>query len=418
MRTSTNAGAARRALLVAAVTTALLAAGCSSDDDAAPATTDPSGSTTAAGPVPPERFEGSVDDFYRVPDPLPAGEPGQLIRVQEVARDAEQVTLRVMYHSRDARRADRAVTGIVTYPTAAAPEDGWPVVALAHGTTGLAPKCAPSRGGEPAPAFGIEGVRVVTDYVGLGPLGERHPYLSGRSEANSVVDSVRAARNLADANAGTRWVAIGHSQGGHAALFTNELAAEIAPELELVGTVSSAPAAMLEHTYGPDDQVVPRMVGIMALYGLAADNPALDPDDYIGPDVAARADVIDTGCSMEVAASMVQVPAEDFYETDPLTTEPALSILRENDPGKVAADTPLLLLKGLDDTWVVPARVDALFDRLCDAGQVTELDEVPGGDHDNLLSVAADRIDGWLQARLDGDEPTDSCDQRAPEPPQ
>ena len=46
-----------------------------------------------------------------------------------------------------------------------------------------------------------------------------HPYLIGDSEAYSVLDSVRAARELPDAKAQKRFAVWGHSQGGHAALF-------------------------------------------------------------------------------------------------------------------------------------------------------------------------------------------------------
>src|SRR5680860_1912658 len=106
-----------------------------------------------------------------------AGEPGELIRAQDLGEADGVATVRVMYHSRDAEDRDRAVTGIISYRTAPAPEGGWPVLSWAHGTTGLVSECAPSREGGPAPAFGVDGVHVATDYIGLGPVGEVHPYL-------------------------------------------------------------------------------------------------------------------------------------------------------------------------------------------------------------------------------------------------
>jgi len=132
------------------------------------------------------------------------------------------VGLRVMYHSTDATGDDRAVTGTMYYPTAEPPEGGWPVVAWAHGTSGLAASCAPSRAPAPPPAFGVEGVRVATDYLGLGPVGELHPYLSAAAEGNAVIDGVAAARAMPEAGAGDQWVVAGVSQGGHAVLVTNE----------------------------------------------------------------------------------------------------------------------------------------------------------------------------------------------------
>ncbi len=123
-----------------------------------------------------------------------------------------------MYHSTDAQGDDRAVTGVVYHPTGTPPDGGWPVVAWAHGTSGIASPCAPSRLPQVPPDWDVAGVRVATDYIGLGPVGEIHPYLSAAAEANAVIDSVRAAGQIADAHAGTCWLVVGHSQGGHAAL--------------------------------------------------------------------------------------------------------------------------------------------------------------------------------------------------------
>jgi dienelactone hydrolase len=408
------------ALVVVLAAGALLGAGCS--DDAGPdraAAASPSADKAAAGAAStakappttaaPETFTGSVDDFYRVPDPLPKGRPGQLIRVQAVKADATAVTVRVMYHSRDVTGDDRAVTGIITYPVAAPPTGGWPVVAWAHGTSGLSTRCAPSRAGGAAPGFGITGVHAATDYIGLGPVGERHGYLVGAAEAHAVIDSVRAARNLTAAHAGTRWAAVGHSQGGHSALFTNQLGEKYAPELDLVGTVAIAPAAELTRTFGPADDIVPRMVGIMALYGAEAEYPQIDADDYVGPEVAAKASIIDTGCSDDVIAAMAPIPKATFYAHDPLTTPPASTVLRRNNPGQVRVASPLLVVYGTTDWYVVPDRVHALFDRLCSIHQVTALVEIAGAGHGPVVPMSAEPVRTWLQARFDGTEAPDDC---------
>jgi hypothetical protein len=401
-----NMSRVRRTTIAVGLAAALVVGGCSG----------PGGgggggggtTTTTEVPAPPDPFTGTLDEFYEVPDPLPEGSPGDLIRLMPVSGDDVTTTVRVMYHSVDGQGADRAVTGIVTYPNAPAPEGGWPVVAWAHGTTGLASPCAPSRGGGPAPAFGVEGVRVATDYIGLGPVGERHPYLSGPSEAHSVVDAVRAARRLPATGAGSRWVAAGHSQGGHAALFTNELGASYAPELELLGTASMAPAAVFEERFGPADQVIPHMVGVMGLYGLEAENPDIDVDDYISDQVAAADDVIDTGCLGDIVNALVGIPLETFFDASPYETEPAMSAMRANDPGQVAVDAPLLLAYGAVDTWVVPARVEHLFGRLCEVGQVTELAEIADTDH-SVSPAMNDRVSAWFEARFAGEPVTDSC---------
>jgi hypothetical protein len=373
------------------------------------ATADPPGSATTEAPAPVETFVGSVDEFYVVPDPLPAGEPGDLIRIQRVAEDASSVTLRIMYHSRDAGDRDRAVTGMLTYPTATAPDGGWPVVSLANGTVGLSSNCALSRRGQTAPTFGVEGVGVVTDYIGLGPVGEIHPYLSKPSEGHSVIDAVRAAGNLDDAGAGDRWFAVGHSQGGHGALSAMELGETYAPELDLVGTVSLAPAALFDRSYGGLDDIVTRMVGVMGFYGAAAEHPEIVPADYVGPETAAASAVIETGCLDQIVDAFLPVPAETFYTNDPYSTEPARSILLANDVGSTAVDSPLLLVSGTADDRVVVQRVRDLYDQLCDVGQVTEYLELDGANHGNEYALAATQIEGWLANRLAGAPAPDTC---------
>jgi pimeloyl-ACP methyl ester carboxylesterase len=264
-------------------------------------------------------------------------------------------------------------------------------------------------GGE-APRFGIEGVGVATDYIGLGPIGERHPYLSGLSEGHSVIDAVRAARNLAGTHAGERWVAIGHSQGGHAALFTNELGESYAPELDLLGTTVVAPAAVLDRLFGPADQIVPRMVGVMALYGLATDYPEVDPDDYASDALEAVAPIIDEACTQQVVEELLTVGLDGFYDVDPLTTEPARSVWLANDPGNVRVDAPILLVLGTKDTWVVPDRVQALYDRLCGIDQVVELSEVEGADHGTVVGMADETITAWFEDRFAGEPAKTTCD--------
>lgn len=399
---------------VAATSTATVAPTFTATVPAATAT--PTGTATAtptvtptATPTEPERFTGTVEEFYVVPDPLPPGEPGALIRIQDVSAAGGLTTLRIMYHSRDARDRDRAVTGILTYPDGAAPAGGWPVVSLANGTTGLASPCALSRLGRVAPTFGLEAVGVVTDYIGLGPVGEVHPYLSRPSEGHSVIDAVRAARNLPDAHAGSRWLAIGHSQGGHGALSAHELGEVYAPELELLGTVSLAPAALFDRTYGGIDTVVSRIVGVMALYGAAAEHPEIDPDDYVSPATAAAAAVLEDHCLGDIIPAFLVVPAETFYVNDPFLTEPARSIALANDVGGVKVDAPLFLISGTADERVVVQRVRDLLEKLCDAAQVTEYLELEGANHDNEYSLAAAQISAWLADRLTGAPPVNSC---------
>lgn len=392
----------RRLVLVVAL--ALVAACTSSGDSSSPP------KTTAPAAAPVEEFAGSVEEFYEAPDPLPAGRPGDLIRTQPLTAAPDgQAGLRIMYHSTDVNGDDRAVTGVVYYPTGTAPEGGWPVIASAHGTSGIAAQCAPSRIPLEPFGFGIDAVRVATDYIGLGPVGEVHSYLSAAAEGNAVVDSVAAAQHIAEANAGHRWLAIGHSQGGHAALITNEIAAERLPDEELLGTVAIAPGAQFSESYGDDLQT--RIITTMVLFGAAAENPDIDPADYLNPEAFAAAEkVVAEGCVGEVINTMAPFAASpDFYIQEPIEGGQAQEWLEDNDPAQVVSESPLLLVQGGLDLIVVPARTKALYERLCEIGQVVEMIDLPTADHATEPALAGADITQWLQDRLAGQPAPNSC---------
>lgn len=399
-------------LLASLVLAVGLASSCSTEDDeTAEAPSAAAAEDLEAGE--PEVFDGPDGAFYEVPDPLPPGEPGDLIRVQALEPDADAdgttTSLRIMYRSVDSTGADRAVTGVVTYPTAPPPEGGWVVTSSAHGTTGIAASCAPSRWLTAAPDHGVPGVHVATDYIGLGPVGELHPYLSGIDEGRSVIDAVRAARALPEANAGARWLAWGHSQGGHAALWAHELSETYAPELELLGTVALAPATELQATYGPLDEIVANIVSVMALYGVAPLHPELVPEDYVGDEVAALADVLQTACLGPITTTFTAVDQGTFYRARPQDTEPAASLFASSDPGDVAVDVPLLVVQGDQDIRVHPERTDDYVARACAAGQALEFAPFPGTDHDTVLDASSDRVTAWLADRVEGRPAGDDC---------
>lgn len=422
----------RPAALLAALL--LVLAACSGDDAGADAAADDGTSTEAAAPddgtdaegpddegatdaaaPEPEVWTGSDEDFYVVPDPLPAGAPGDLIRIQPLGEADGRATARIMYHSNDAQDRDRAVTGLVTYPTDPPPQgtgdEGRPVVSTAHGTTGVAGVCAPSRTAGAAPGWGIdEAVWVMSDYVGMGPVGEIHPYLSKPSEGNAVIDAVRAARQVPEAHAGSRWVSIGHSQGGHGALAAHELAAERAPELELVGTVALAPGALLDRVYGGIDPIVTAILTMMAVYSGASEHPDVDPADFLTPDALAASEIFETGCLDAITEALIPVAIGGAFTADPRQTEPAATLVRDNDVGSVAVDgVPVLMASGTLDDRVVIDRFRDLTEVMCAAGQVTEYHVYEGADHGSVIPASADLVTGWIEDRLAGADPTDTC---------
>ena len=204
---------------------------------------------------------------------------------------------------------------------------------------------------------------------------------------------------------------MGHSQGGHAALVTGEMAAERLPDHELLGTVAIAPGAQLGEVYGDDIQV--RIITSMVLFGAAAEDPSIDPADYLSPAAyEAAAGIVEEGCVGEIIDTMVPVAiSPDFYLRNPLDDALGDEWLAANDPGQVVSDSPILLISGGLDAIVVPARTQALYERLCGLGQVVEFLYLPDADHETEPSMAADHISGWLADRLADEPAPDTCEQ-------
>ncbi|KQQ26430.1 hypothetical protein ASF53_21090 [Methylobacterium sp. Leaf123] len=193
--------------------------------------------------------DGRVSSFYTWTERL-AGRPGTLLRSEALAPEqglseaSEQ--RRILYTSTDGvtREGLVAVSGALFLPKGNPPEGGWPLIAWAHGTVGIADICAPSWAGRSYRdnAYLNEWLRkgfaiVATDYQGLGTPGT-HPYNQLRPEAYSVLDSIRAVK-AAEPRLGARSVVIGQSQGGGAAFAAAAYRAAYAPELALAGAVAT-----------------------------------------------------------------------------------------------------------------------------------------------------------------------------------
>ena len=275
-------------------------------------------------------------DFYEVAPLARQGRPGDVIRSEKiVARsNAGRTVYRLLYRTRDASGHAVAATGIIVIPTAAPPAGGWPVLSWGHGTTGMAPSCAPSRLPNMPEALGFPGVIVGADYPGLGPNGQLHAYMSGLAEGRSMVDIVRAARIIGGTGVGARWIAAGASQGGHASLWAGQVARTEARDLDLLGVIAFAPSSESTTPFANDNPALGGAVTAMSLYGRATDDRRLDPAKYASPAVAKWSAILSQKCLADATAAFAALGDAARWKADPKTTEPARSIWLANDPGR------------------------------------------------------------------------------------
>ncbi len=387
----------------------ILAAACSSDSK--PSATGASSASTVTDPPP-----AGLPAFYGIPDPLPAGKPGDVIKTEPVAVPALHGTMqRVMYHSQSIQGKDIPVTGLIAVPTTPPPAGGYPVVSWAHGTSGIADTCAPSL--EPDDYVQIAnglldaGYAVVgTDYEGLGTPG-RHPYIAGPSEARGTLDIVRAARNLPDVHASDRYLVWGHSQGGHAAMFSLNLADSWAPELHLVGVVAGAPPSQLALVYQALKTSPFKHYLLMAAAGLNAGfgDAAAPLDKVLTPAGLAALPNVDQGCSGAIQKATADLKTDDLVQADPDTVPEWAKLLDENDPGKFPAPAkePLLIIQGGNDEQIPVASSALLFDQLCKINQVEQRWIYPGQTHAGVIAPSFPDMLHWINDRFAGDPAPD-----------
>jgi hypothetical protein len=358
------------------------------------------------------------DDFYQVPDPLPTGPHGTLIRYQPMAelRLPGAVAYRIMYLSESVRGTPIAVTGTASVPTAAAPKAGRPMVTVAHGTTGIADACAPSKdpGSNEMPLVGGHlGARyllAMTDYEGLGTPG-RHPYLVGESEGRGVIDAIVAAGQLPDAHPGTRVAIAGYSQGGHGALWAAQVAAGWAPDLEVVGTFAGAPASEVGITLAAAPHLPSAGFAYLAVAGIAAAYPEADPADFLTPRGVAALDAVDQGCDAVFAAT-AGIPVDQLVRPDGPTDPTWERLAHAQDAGqRKTDDAPTLLIHSTGDHLVPLAFSELVEKRMCAHGQVVERRLIDAGDHAPAMAPAFEAAFGWLEGRFAAHPPApvDDC---------
>jgi pimeloyl-ACP methyl ester carboxylesterase len=365
----------------------------------------------------PEAQEFDGGDFYAAPDPLPDDEHGTLVRYQPVDDLAVggAAAWRMMYRSESLEGEPIVVTGTALVPAGEAPAAGRPVLTIAHGTSGIADECAPSK--HPAatelslmgPFVDAGYLVVLTDYEGLGTPG-RHPYLVGESEGRGVLDGALAARGLPDADAGDQLSIFGYSQGSHAALWAGQLAAEWAPDYHVVGTVAGAPATELPIIFGAAGSLPIAGFLYMIIAGFAEAYPEADPGLVLTPSGEAELPRVDKGCVRDVIEHFAGTPNAELLRPGLAGVEPWADLAAANDPGRLVTDSPVLIVHSAADD-IVPATLSQLLvQRMCSEGQVVErrVYDKGQGHVDAVPDAVTDAFD-WLRQRAAGDEPVSTC---------
>ena len=336
--------------------------------------------------------------------------PGDVVPAVPVTLPPELATrataVRVEYRTTDPAGAAITATGLLLTPLRnRVPK----TVVWAHGSTGLADRCAPSQN---AGVFWPEARQAVAellrrgwtvaapDYPGLGTPAP-HPYLVGDSEGRAVIDIVKAARNL-DRGLGYAYAIDGHSQGGQAALFAGELAPSYDGPLVLRGVAAIAPASNVD-LLAP---VIPDTEGkgylVMGVLGLAAVDPSVNPAALFAPPAKTqdKRDALERGCLYEILAAFAGLSRTDFLVGGNLPDAVVAKLARRDNPAQRPSSAPILVVQGTADE-AVPADVTGLLvEQLRAYPQPVEVVMLEGATHDEAVFDTTTLVADWIAARL------------------
>lgn len=321
---------------------------------------------------------------------------------------------RVVYVTTDLKNNKMLSSGMIITPRShsAHPQ----IVAWAHGTTGLADQCAPSTNQtyfypeavDAIASFVGQGwVVTATDYQGLGTDGV-HQYLVGGTEARSVIDSVRAARNL-DNLLSTDWVAAGHSQGGQAVLFSGEQANTYGGGLSLKGVVAYAPASNL-------DLIAAGILGtpgqgylVMALSAMSSIDSSIQVNQILAQPALDRLSVLSSGCVYDILAAYQDLTPSQMVVGGQVSQQIASKLAHYGNPAQQPSNAPTLLVQGTADDTVPPDLTAYLQSQMCRLGDTVDLEFIDGVGHDDLPSHTIDLVRQYIQDRFAGLTAPSNC---------
>jgi pimeloyl-ACP methyl ester carboxylesterase len=363
--------------------------------------------------------------FYDPPPDVPH-RPGVLLReepLMQVALPAGVRAWRILYTTTvdDATPATAVATVFAPIAATASPH---PVIAWTHGTTGLLQKCMPSL--LSAPTIGIPAIDrivaagwaiVATDYS-FAEKGGPHPYLIGDGEARAALDSVRAARRMSALILDGRTVVWGHSQGGHAALWTGIAGPRYAPDVTIAGVAAIAPAANMKNILDLNEAADKRLAPYLAL-AYSRFYPDVSFEEALRPEAVAAARDIVNLCGFfppEEPEQIAKLAASFRGRASSLASETAFVARLKQNAADAPIAAPVVIAQGLSDVVVPPTATNGFVGERCAAGQRLEYWTFASRGHATIVqprSPLEEPLMAWTSARFANQPSATGCARRS-----
>lgn len=375
----------------------------------------------------------SLDDFYQVPRRRTNATPGALLKV-EANTDVSLYNLppatalsRILYVSRTLQGSPVPASAYILWPwqPRVQADGGYPVVAWAHGTSGLYTDAAPSHLKSlsqhwlaPFPLALHGYVVVAPDYVGLGPAKTddgkdiKHEYPANHAAANDVVYAVQAAQQ-AFANLSSDFVVIGHSQGGGAAWGVAERQA-VTPIQGFLGAIAVSPVTNILELPISDNPLIP----LMAVYAIPAMQdlyPEFDPQALFTEEGWQRYQ-LDQQISGCLPVSVTVMTGFQVLRDDWMTNAYLKKFIDITASGGREIGGPLLVIQGEQDPNIDINTTTNAVDKTIKAFPRSQLQYVtlPGITHVPAMYAAQRLWLDWIQDRFNGVSVPAGCKRQSP----
>ena len=355
-----------------------------------------------------------------VATPALAQRGGDLIAAEPLAQPPEgMLAWKIRYLTTDDQGRVREVSGMVVAPDGGERlQSPRPVIAWTHGTWGIAHQCAPSQSPEffdMTPA--IDAVRtgyvvVAPDYIGLGSTGP-HPYLVGTVTARATLDAVRAAQQIGAAEAGNRFAVWGESQGGHAALWTGQLARVDGAGLELVAVAAGAPptdlAANLRQASDPNARAF--LTALTTVSWSEYYNVPLNLGRRSSPAIMRKlaSNCISVSSPPKLGALLgILTLRRDLKNVDLGKQAPWSRFVSANSTAPMQT-VPVLMAQTQNDPLVAASVTRKFAQRLCANRVRVRWIDLPGKDHATTARQSAFETLRWMDDRFAGIRAPSDC---------
>lgn len=374
-----------------------------------------------------------LDRFYDPPSPLPAGQPGELLRSERTLVSAFPGGVapvrawRIMYRSTDAHGKAIATTGTLMVPPGPWLGGGRrPLLAYTLGAHGLGPQCTPSYQFRTGTQYEFSAIAtyLATGWAVVVPDNEHTARDKGSYEvafntasaAHTTLDAARAAPKVGAAglSASTPLAINGYSQGGHGAAAALERQPEYAPELPLKGGAAGGVPADIRAVAGAVDGGILFGVVPMAVASLTTAYPELTTDGFNAKGKQAVADA-KTEC-------MPQTTAKWALHRSPELTAGGKTIeqffadnadfakrVDEQRIGRRKPGVPVLTYNGDIDPWIPHAVTKRLASDWCAQGANVRFTTYPLAEHFLALIEGIPQVQTFLRDRVTDKPAPNGC---------